>query len=662
MPKSLVLGNGNILIGLDKFAQVKDFYFPYVGLENQVGGHQVHKIGVWVDGEFSWIDDGSWEVRINYWSDTMVSAIEAINHNLKIKLGFKDAVYNETDIFLREVTVYNLGDKKRRIKVFFNQKFEIYESLRGDTAYFDPVRHVIIHYKGRRVFLINAVSDIDSFDDFSIGNFNIEGKEGTFKDAEDGILSKNPIEHGLVDSVVSFSCDVDKDDSKKIYYWLCAARLIKEANSLNDYILKKSPQHLLRTTEDYWRAWVNKQSFNFCNIDPSIVRLFKKSLLIIRTHVDNRGAIIASGDTDMLQHGKDNYSYMWPRDGALVATSLDRTGDNNIARRFFEFCNEVLTDEGYFMHKYRTDKSLGSSWHPWVKDGQLELPIQEDETALVVIALKEHFDHSKDLEFIESVYNSLIKKAADFMVSFRDEATRLPKPSYDLWEEKFGIHTFTSASVYGALIAAAEFSELLGKKDTADKYRQVAEEVKQAILKYLYDEKEGYFYKMINFEDDEEKIDKTVDSSSVYGIFRFGVLEVGNEKLEKAYQLTKEKLTVKTGIGGLCRYEGDYYYRVSHDVPGNPWFITSLWLAQYQIAKAQKGDDLKEPEQRLEWVNKYALPSGILSEQINPFDGTQISAAPLTWSHAEYVGTLLRYIKKLQDLGVCEGGKTDSLN
>src|SRR3990172_11458000 len=287
MPKSLVLGNGNILVGLDKFAQVKDFYYPYVGQENQVGGHHVHKIGVWTEGKFSWIDDGSWEIKINYSLETLVSQIEATNHNLKIKLEFMDVVYNEIDIFIRDVTVYNLGDQPRQIKLFFHQKFEIYESYRGDTAYFDPEKHVIIHYKGRRVFLINMASDFDSFDDYSIGNFDIDGKEGTFKDAEDGELEKNPIEHGSVDSVVGFSMQLQPLESKTVYYWIAAARLIDEAKQLNDLCIAKTPQHMIKTTGDFWRAWVNKESINFCDLENEIVELFKKSLLIIRTHVDN---------------------------------------------------------------------------------------------------------------------------------------------------------------------------------------------------------------------------------------------------------------------------------------------------------------------------------------------------------------------------------------
>lgn len=650
MPKALVLGNGNILVGFDKFGEVNDFYFPYVGLENQIGAHNVHKIGIWVDNKLSWLDDGSWEVKMDYGFETLASKIEAFNHNLKVKLEFRDVVYNESDIFIREVTAYNLEERSRIIKLFFYQRFEIYESRRGDTAYFDPLDNTIIHYKGRRNFLINTVSDIEGFDDFGIGNYNIEGKEGSFRDAEDGVLSKNPIEHGLVDSVIGFSCNLQKNLSQKVYYWVAAGKLLKEVKDLNKYILKKTPTHLIKTTEDFWQAWLHKTPLDFRGISDDIVKLFKKSLLIMRTHVDNRGGILASGDTDLLRYGKDYYSYVWTRDAAIVATALDLADNTNITKTFFEFCNEVITEEGYFMHKYLTDRSLGSSWHPWIRDGKPELPIQEDETALVIIALKKHFEVSKDLEFIENIYNSLIKKATQFMISYRDEKTNLPKPSYDLWEEKFGTHTFTCASVYGALNAAAEFAELLGKDDEAKYYRQIAFQIKEAILKYLYDESSGYFYKAVNFKDDQIEIDSVCDMSSAYGIFKFNVLDINDAKLDKAIQYSQEKLIVKTDIGGIVRYENDYYFRVSQDLAGNPWFITTLWLAQYQIAKSDRLEDLDKANKWLDWVVKHALNSGIMSEQLNPFSGEQISAAPLIWSHSEFVSTVIQYIEKLKEL------------
>lgn len=62
MPKSINLGNGSVLIGLGRYGQVKNFYFHYPGLENHVSENLTHKIGIYVDDSFSWIDDGKWQV------------------------------------------------------------------------------------------------------------------------------------------------------------------------------------------------------------------------------------------------------------------------------------------------------------------------------------------------------------------------------------------------------------------------------------------------------------------------------------------------------------------------------------------------------------------------------------------------------------------------
>ena len=73
-----------------------------------------------------------------------------------------------------------------------------------------------------------------------------------------------------------------------------------------------------------------------------------------------------------------------------------------------------------------------------VRRSAQQLPIQEDETALVIWALWQPFVLSRDIDFIKPLYRSLIKRAGDFMVAYRDEETGLPGPSYDLWEERRG--------------------------------------------------------------------------------------------------------------------------------------------------------------------------------------------------------------------------------
>ena len=37
----------------------------------------------------------------------------------------------------------------------------------------------------------------------------------------------------------------------------------------------------------------------------------------------------------------------------------------------------------------------------------------------------------------------------------------------------------------------------------------------------------------------------------------------------------------------------------------------------------------------------HALSSGVFSEQLNPNDGKPVSVAPLVWSHAEFINTVL---------------------
>jgi glucoamylase len=653
MPKSLVLGNGNLLICFDKYAQVSDFFFPYVGLENHTGGHYEHRVGVWVDGQLNWLGNPNWRISVTSEQNALVGQTHAINKTLNVELDFSDVIYNEKDILLRKVKVVNRGASRREIKIYFNHEFEIYESHRGDTAYYDPINNGIIHYNGRRVFFISGRADGRPFNDYSTGVFKIEGKEGTYKDAEDGMLSKNPIEHGPSDSVIGFYLTLNSNEEKVFYYWVAVAESIKDAISLNNYILLKSPEHLLRTSSDYWSAWVNRYNFSFYGLDEKAIELFKKSLFIIRAHTDNRGAILASGDYSMLNYGRDTYSYMWPRDASYSAMALDAAGDQNVSKRYFEFCNKVISDGGYFMHKYRPDQSLGSSWHPWVRNGKTELPIQEDETAIVIYALWKHYEISKDLEFIEDLYNPLIKKSADFMVQYRDPYLKLPKPSYDLWEEKFGTTTYTACTVFGALQAAARFSAVLGKHENEKAYRDAAEEIRQAILRYLYDPAEGIFYKMINPENVALQTDKTIDMSSAYGLFAFDVLPPDDERLVKFIKRIEERLSCRTFVGGIARYENDRYYRVANTIPGNPWIITSLWLAQYYIAKAKDASEFEAVKKWIDWAAEYALPSGILPEQLDTYTGEQISAAPLTWSQAEYVLTIIKYLDKLEAMGIC---------
>ena len=650
MTRLIILGNGNMLVCLDKHNRIRDFYYPYVGQENHVSSNR-HMTGVYVDSKFSWVSENDWEMSLKYRGQTLVSEVVAHNKDLEIELTINEAVHPEKNILLRNVKVKNLSNRDREIKIFFSQHFVISETNIGDTVYYDPLNESLINYKDRRYFLIGGKYDSKSFSEYSTGSAGVPGKEGTWKDCEDGHLGMNPIEHGAVDSSISFSVNAASGESKDVEYWIAVGKNHNEVCGLRSEVFKMSVSKMIREAKDFWREWVHTKPVEFHSLGEPIKDLFFRSLFIIRAQNDKDGAIIAANDTHTFHSKKDTYSYMWPRDGALVARSLDKVGHHEITEVFFNFVSELISEGGYLLHKYRPDGSFGSSWHSWLKGTELQLPIQEDETALIVYSFWKHFKEHGKKENMGKMYKSFIKPAADFLVSFRDEKTKLPKESYDLWEEKLGIHTFTCSTIYAGLSAASDFAKEFGTKKDSKLYDLVANEVKRAIEKYLYDSDSGVFIKGLYIDEKGNmQKDMTVDASTFYSLFEYKVLDIDDPRLTKTMELAVEKLESRHGVGGLARYENDKYYSVSEDSPENPWFISTMWLAEYYIVKAKEIEELKMAEDLFYFVVEHALESGVLSEQINPYNGKPLSVAPLTWSHAGFVIAVVKYLMKYEEL------------
>jgi glucoamylase len=148
------------------------------------------------------------------------------------------------------------------------------------------------------------------------------------------------------------------------------------------------------------------------------------------------------------------------------------------------------------------------------------------------------------------------------------------------------------------------------------------------------------------------EIDETIDASLV-GLWQFGMFKPDDEKIRPTMQAIREQLWVKTSVGGVARYTDDHYHQVSRDiskVPGNPWFICTLWLAEWYALTAKRQADMKPALEIIEWVASHALPSGILAEQVDPYTDQPLSVSPLTWSHAAYVSTVLTYLQRKKHL------------
>lgn len=644
MARPIVLSNGELHVGLNNFGMVHDFYYPYVGFENHALGPDLqHHIGIWVDGEISWLDNlADWSFTFRYPYPALIGHTIAKNERLKIILEFDDFVDAKVSAFIRDIHIINIAGQARQVRLFMHQAFAIGDSRSNtDTAQYLPDSQAVLHYRGRRAFVVSGLHKQQAFDQHTIGLFGIEGKQGTHLDAEDGELSMNNVEHGRVDSTIRFLVDLPANSSERVYYWISAGTSPREAIYIHKKIADNKAMVNLKRTFDWWDEWLEPAYRVLPKIPVEHRNLFLQSLMIMKSQIDKRGAVLASTDSSMLNYSRDAYGYSWPRDGAYVIWPLIRLGYKEEAHRFFEFSKRGLHSNGYLMHKYRPDGAIGSSWHPYIHEGGVVAPpIQEDETALVLFVFAQFYQINHDPNLLKQFYKDMVVPMANFLANFVNNKTGLPHPSYDLWEEVYLTSTYTTALTCAALFAASELAVEADDKNNAVAWRLIASDIKSAGQKYLYNPDRQVFYKGLYYNKGKITYNETVDSSSVLGAYLFGLFDPDSPEIKNSLQIFQQVFGVDQGAIGVPRYENDVYRRTSPEVLGNKWPVTSLWLAQYYLDNNQEEEALKI----LDWVKNHSLSTGVMPEQINPVNDSLVSPAPLTWSHAEYVSTILDMI------------------
>ncbi len=661
-------------IGLNPFGLVHDFYYPYVGLENhssQRASH--HRIGLFVDGAIHWINDGTWQISQRYLPGRLIGKTVATNEWLGFSIEFQDFVDSELNVFARNVEVINLSDRERSAKLFMHQAFIISEAADGhDTAQYiprgaspDQNYEAILHYKGKRCFLVSGNNlqkkgaDFNSYNIGVFGDFSDGDQEGVWRDAEDGELARNPVERVQTDSILQFDLDLSPHDSARVHYYLAAGKSLHEVRRALGKFREDTLLTRLMKTGQYWEKWIEPAAtMAEVKIAPEYRENFLSSLLILKSMMDRRGAVMASLDTEMLKYTRDAYVDCWPRDASYTYWVFLRLGYFNELKQFFRFARDVLTDEGFFWQMYRPDASVGPNSHAYVHNGadiEVAPPIQSDETAtmlfLFVKAVQQAVRAGEPLENWRELWENLGRPMANFLSDYIDSTTKLPRPSYELWEVAYETTTYTTAATFGALNAAADLAEMFHETDNAIKWRTVASEIRENSA-ILWNEEKDFFYKGFHKRGDgQTDYDDRIDASSFYAAWAFNLFD--KEKIARAFETFTKRFNVSGDNVVAPRFENDDYNRVVPNSDGNPWFIVSFWLAQYQLDEPNGDRDFSKKV--LDWANDQMVRTNILSEQINPLNGAMISAAPLAWSHAEFVNACL-------DLGQEKSGGSNAIS
>ncbi|MCH4815119.1 MAG: glycoside hydrolase family 15 protein [Saccharolobus sp.] len=607
------IGNGRMLINFDEKGRIVDIYYPYIGMENQTSGNPI-RLAIWDKDKNTISLDEEWETTVLYLDEANMVEIRSDIRKLGLSLLSYNFLDPDDPIYMSIIKVANNENNNRNIKIFFIHDINLYSNPFGDTAFYDPLSLSIVHYKSKRYLAFKVFTTTSIFSEYNVGKGDLIG------DIYDGNLGLNGIENGDVNSSMGIEANIDPNSYVKLYYVIVADRNLEDLRQKIRKINFANVETSFTLTYMFWRNWLKKNKLFRNSLMQDIKRVYDVSLFVIRNHMDINGSIIASSDFSFVKIYGDSYQYCWPRDAAIAAYALDLAGYKELALRHFQFISNIVNSEGFLYHKYNPNTTLASSWHPWFYKGKRIYPIQEDETALEVWAIVSHYEKYEDIDEILPLYKKFVKPALKFMMSFMEEG--LPKPSFDLWEERYGIHIYTVSTVYGALTKGAKLAYDVGDEILSEDLSDTSGLLKGMVLKRM-----TYNGRFIRRIDEENNQDLTVDSS-LYAPFFFGLVDANDKIMINTINEIENKLTVN---GGVIRYENDMYQRRKKQP--NPWIITTLWLAEYYATI----NDKNKANEYIKWVINRALPTGFLPEQVDPETFEPTSVTPLVWSHAEFI-------------------------
>ncbi|OGV39648.1 MAG: glucoamylase [Legionellales bacterium RIFCSPHIGHO2_12_FULL_42_9] len=224
--------------------------------------------------------------------------------------------------------------------------------------------------------------------------------------------------------------------------------------------------------------------------------------------------------------------------------------------------------------------------------------------------------------------------------------------NYDLWEEVYGHHFFTEMVQRKALLAGAKLARLRHEAGAADYYEKQAQLITTHLNEYIDPENGLIRATLIPHPGPQKNLE--LDSAVILGVLLGNandtVFAANNDYIHNTFIALKKQFKTLFPINGsnqktilFGRYPGDTYDGYRSDSLGNPWFILTATMAEYNYTKATLLPHTPENTEQIEDYRtrgddylrliKHYAPNLTMKEQINLNHGEQQGAESLTWSY-----------------------------
>lgn len=604
-----IVGNGALLATVSARGELERLFWPSIDFGQHLGEL---RLGLW-GGD--WLDEDEDDAYAQeYIPDTNVLRTTGP------KAEIVDFALIHEDVLVRRVRAEG--------RIVVHCRPELDESTRYGSAYVDPLSGALVFYRRDRALALGC------WGEFAAG---CGGQTGAARDElERGHVPMRTIDQGAVDGALVASRSGPLDVA-------CACGETPEsALALLRATLDRNPDDLLaeRISADNDRVVRASLPSNSLLLSRNgeapegerLESLYRRSLLVLDLVSDRAsGGVVAAPEFDSVFEGCGGYGFVWGRDLAYIVLGMLAAGRHDQARAALRWLVRTQAPEGLWLQRHWTDGRLAPSWGLH----------QVDETGAVLFAFEAAAQELADAALERELWPAM-RRGADFLLSFRDDETGLPRPSVDLWEEREGQHAYSAAAVYGGLCAAAKMARRQAP-ELAAAYAEGAHAVQQAIERHLWSEEHGRYVRSrcVGREGPGEaqplfdsglpypnravgsvdELDATVDASLLGLSWPFGAVDPDSPRMRATVDALEREL-VEPG-GGVLRYAKDDYRG------GNAWILTTLWLGLHHRRAGDEAGLLRA----IEFTVTRQTKLGLLPEQVTP-DGEPAWVLPLTWSHA----------------------------
>lgn len=365
-----------------------------------------------------------------------------------------------------------------------------------------------------------------------------------------------------------------------------------------------------------------------------------------------KGMVVASPSRE-----NPNYYYDWLRDTSLTMRALVDyyivTRDSKIKTLIFDWVQSEKDRQnmpaltGLGEPKFNIDGTAFNG--PWGRP-QNDGPALR---ALAMITFARQLLREGQVDYVlKHLYhgslpaNSVIKKDLEYT------AENWKVQSFDLWEEEKGDHFYTLLSQYAALKEGAKFAREMSDEFAADYYQEVSKVVGEKLLREFRDSSIGIkttvnksadlWYKTSNIDVAPLlALLHTYPYQDLFPLKDFHVtkyLSVLKDTFRAVYKINQDYPNLGVAIG---RYPEDRYDGYGTSGTGNPWFLSTLAVAEYECL-LERGQMNKKASLQFERVLFHSDRRGGLSEQFNRDHGFMQGATELTWSHNAYLTASMR--------------------